>query len=165
MWIAGIFMMLWGLGIAALAAILVGISTRIVVVRTSQLAAVQDLLSAAKNRQLQADLKVKDLEIGNLKTRSDMADASIAAAKVEVARAGGAQQGVEIELSKQRARAADAERSLLELREKIGGRSISEAQRKKFLEVTAGARKGEVKISAISGDPESIAFAEELRCS
>jgi hypothetical protein len=55
--------MLWGLAIAALAAIVVGISTRLAVVRTGQLGDAQDQLIAAKDRQLQAELKEKDRQI------------------------------------------------------------------------------------------------------
>jgi hypothetical protein len=63
-------LMLWGLGLAAIAAVFVVIATRIVVTRTGQLAATQDLLSEAKDRHLQTDLKAKDVEIGNLKLRA-----------------------------------------------------------------------------------------------
>jgi hypothetical protein len=58
--------MLWGLAMAAFAAVFVVIATRIVVNRTAKLSETQELLSAAKVRQLQSDLKGKDIEIGNL---------------------------------------------------------------------------------------------------
>jgi len=59
--------MISGLALAALAAIFVLVATRIVVRRSGQLSEAQQLLSAARDRQLQADLKGKDIEIGNLK--------------------------------------------------------------------------------------------------
>ncbi|QNI33648.1 hypothetical protein H7849_06880 [Alloacidobacterium dinghuense] len=59
--------MLWGLGIAAFAAVLIVISTRLIVVRTGQQSSAQGLLDAAKDRQLEADLKAKDLKIAELK--------------------------------------------------------------------------------------------------
>lgn len=60
------FVMLWSLAFAAVAAIAVGISTRLVVVRTGQLAKSQELLSAAKDRQLKEDLGQKDADIAGL---------------------------------------------------------------------------------------------------
>lgn len=48
--------MLGGLAIAALAALWIGISTRLVVVRSGQLTDAQNLLTAAKDRQLRSDL-------------------------------------------------------------------------------------------------------------
>jgi hypothetical protein len=58
--------MIWGLALAALAALLIGYSTRLVVVRSSALGQAQGELMAAKDRQLQADLKAKDLAIAAL---------------------------------------------------------------------------------------------------
>ena len=55
-------LMLWGLALAAITAIFVVLATRIVVNRTGQLSETQELLSAAKDRQLQSDLKGKDIE-------------------------------------------------------------------------------------------------------
>jgi hypothetical protein len=62
--------MLSGLALAAVAAVVIGISTRLVVVRPGQQSKAQELLSAAKDRQLQSDLKAKDVEMGNLKVRA-----------------------------------------------------------------------------------------------
>jgi hypothetical protein len=62
--------MIWGLALAAIAAVFVVLATRVVVTRTGQLSAAQELLNTAKDRQLQADLKVKDVEIGNLNVRA-----------------------------------------------------------------------------------------------
>jgi hypothetical protein len=95
--------MIWGLAIAAVAAIVVGISTRIVIVRGRHLAGVQDLLSAAKDRQLQTDLKNKDIEIGNLKILSDTAEAQISEAKLKAA-------GLELEAAQLRTQLASQER-------------------------------------------------------
>jgi hypothetical protein len=59
-------LMLWGLGLAAVAAVFVGIATRIVITRSGQLSIAQGLLSDAKDRQLQSDLKAKDGEIARI---------------------------------------------------------------------------------------------------
>jgi hypothetical protein len=55
--------MIWGLALAALAALFVLIATRVVVTRAAQLSAAQDSLSSAKDRRLQSDLKDKDVKI------------------------------------------------------------------------------------------------------
>jgi hypothetical protein len=55
--------MLWGLALAALAAVVIGVSTRLVVVRSGQQSEAQELLSAAKDRQLAGDLKYRDEKI------------------------------------------------------------------------------------------------------
>jgi hypothetical protein len=83
--------MLWGLALAAVATVFVVLATRIVVTRTGQLSEAQSLLSDAKDRQLQSDLKVKDVEIKNLGTdavaRAKEADVRIAGAQQAAAEA------------------------------------------------------------------------------
>jgi hypothetical protein len=49
--------MLWGLALAAVAAIVLGISTRLIVLRAGQQAESQGLLSEAKDRKALADSK------------------------------------------------------------------------------------------------------------
>lgn len=66
--------MIWGLALAALAAVFVLIATRVVVTRAAQLSSAQDSLSSAKDRRLQSDLKDKDVKI---------AEANLARIKVE----------------------------------------------------------------------------------
>ena len=58
--------MLWGLAFAAAAAIVVGISTRLIVLRTGQQADSQTLLSAAKDRELRDNLAQKEADIAGL---------------------------------------------------------------------------------------------------
>jgi hypothetical protein len=62
--------MIWGLALAAIAAVFVVIATRVVVTRTGELSTAQDLLSEAKDRQLREDLKAKDLEIEKLRQQA-----------------------------------------------------------------------------------------------
>jgi len=64
-------LMLWGLGFAAFAAAWIGIATRLVILRTGQQAEAQELLNAAKERELQIDLKQKDLSIAALNEESE----------------------------------------------------------------------------------------------
>jgi hypothetical protein len=56
--------MLWGLVVAALAAVWVVVTTRLTIVRSKELSVVQDLLDSAKDRQYQEESKSKDLKIG-----------------------------------------------------------------------------------------------------
>lgn len=55
--------MIWGLAIAAIAAVFVLISTRVVVAKSKELSNIQDRLSNAKDKQLALDLKAKDSQI------------------------------------------------------------------------------------------------------
>ena len=79
--------LIWALVIGAIAAILVGLATYIVIVRGKRLADAQTLLSAAKDRQLVSDLGAKDVEIGKAKIESakagkDAGDAALKAAQI-----------------------------------------------------------------------------------
>jgi hypothetical protein len=58
--------MLWGLALAAVAAVVIGISTRLVIVRSRQQSEAQELLSEAKDRKLALDLRDKDLKIAEV---------------------------------------------------------------------------------------------------
>jgi hypothetical protein len=79
--------MLWGLVIAAIAAIWIVLSTRLAVIRAKELGTTQGLLSDAKDRQLQTDLKAKDIEIGNLRVKADATEAGISEANQKAAEA------------------------------------------------------------------------------
>jgi hypothetical protein len=79
--------MIAGLILAAIAAVLIVLATRLVVLRTKQLAVAQGQLETAKDRQLNADLKDKDLEIQGLKTTAESAAKDIGTAKADVAKA------------------------------------------------------------------------------
>lgn len=52
--------MLWGLGIAALAAVWIGLATRMVIFRSKQLATAQSQLDSAKERELQSQVAAAD---------------------------------------------------------------------------------------------------------
>lgn len=156
-----------------------------------QLASAQSALLKAKDDNLTGELKDKDVKIAdatklgqeakeraeklehdNLTLRGQVAtlETNAAQAQKDVANlqkaasdAKAAQQRVETELAKQRERTAIAERSLLELQDKLRYRNVSKEQREAFIKATSRATKGEIEVSALSGDPESIAFAESLR--
>ena len=65
---------IWGLALAAIAAVFVVIATRIVVSRTGELSAAQDLLSEAKGRE--KDLKIAEAQ-GDAADANDRAGAAI----------------------------------------------------------------------------------------
>lgn len=97
-------------------------------------------------------------------------DSGLTAAKTELgkqqeraANADAAQKKVEIELSEQRQKTAEAELNLLELQGKLNWRTISETQRKNFLKAANGKRKGIVNIITIGSDAEARSYAENLR--
>jgi hypothetical protein len=79
--------MLWALAIAAIAGLFAVLATRKVVTLSGKLSTAQDSLGSAKDRQLQTDLKNKDVEIGKLKLRSDTAEAGVATAEADAAKA------------------------------------------------------------------------------
>ncbi len=56
-------LMLWGLGFTVVATLFVLVATRMVVFRAGQLSTAQEALGEAKDRQLESDLKGKDIKI------------------------------------------------------------------------------------------------------
>jgi len=66
--------MIWGLALAAIAAVFVLIATRIVVTRAGELSAAQDLLSEAKDRE--KDVKIAEAQRG-VADANDRAGAAI----------------------------------------------------------------------------------------
>jgi hypothetical protein len=72
--------MIWGLALAAIAAVFVVVATRVVVTRSGQLSAAQDLLTDAKDRQLRLDLSDKDVKIADAQKAAGEANERAAAA-------------------------------------------------------------------------------------
>lgn len=65
-------------------------------------------------------------------------------------------------MAKQQERTAEAEKALIELQQKVKGRTVTADQMERFKAVTAGSSKGAVQIRVQDGDPEAIAFAVAL---
>src|ERR1022692_219141 len=63
-------LMIWGFSLAAFFTVCGIAATQMVVFKTEEQSKKQDLLNTAEDRQLQSDLKAKDVEIGNLKVRA-----------------------------------------------------------------------------------------------
>lgn len=77
---------LLGLGIAALAAVWIGITSRMAYVRSKQLAVAQDQLNTAKEAQLKLDLQERDERIADANKAAGDANERAALAQLELAR-------------------------------------------------------------------------------
>lgn len=144
--------MLWGLVIAAVAAAWIVLTTRLTVLRSQQLSAAQGELDLAKDRQLQTDLKEKDVEIGNLKMKSETAEAGITSAQAEAARAN---------------LLAEQERlARVKLEKQLAPRMLSEKDRQDIADhlrmFTPNFVGRKVTISSQTGDAEGMVFALEI---
>jgi hypothetical protein len=78
--------MLWGLGVAALAAVWIGLTTRLTIVRSKQLTVAQGQLDAAKEAQLKLSLQERDEKIANANKAAGDANEKAALAQLELAR-------------------------------------------------------------------------------
>jgi hypothetical protein len=106
-------------------------------------------------RQFDKDLTGAKTELSKQQERAADADARVAGLEQDAASA-------KTEMAKQQARAATAERILLELRQKIKGRTLTAEQKQEFIALTKNIPKGPLSVTAMDGDPESIAFAKQL---
>lgn len=136
--------------------------------------AIQDDASArieeAKTAAATANERAGKLENDNLKLRGDLNTESgkVAGLQKAAADAKAAQQRVEIDLAKQQERAAIAERSLLQLKEHLKDRTISDEQRGKiitFLQTTLqnGIPCGKVLINWVAGEPDAYSLAMRIQ--
>jgi hypothetical protein len=129
-------------------------------------------IAEASKDAAQANEGTKALENANLILRRDLNEAAgkvasiqkdAADAQKDAADAKAAQQRVEVEWAKQKARAAIAERALLELQEKFKPRALSAAQRVRLIESLRRVPKGPVEVFQVEGDREAFDFAEQIR--
>jgi hypothetical protein len=67
-----------------------------------------------------------------------------------------------LDLSKQQEKTVNAEKALLELRERTRQRSLTEGQREHLISSLRTVRMGDFEIWSQVGDPESNAFADQL---
>jgi len=143
--------MLWALAVAAIAAMAVGIATWKVVTKAKQLGDVQDELT------LTLRSKVATLEIAAGSTVKDLLNLQKAADDAKAA-----QQKVEIDLAKQRERAAIAERALLELQEKIKPRRLSEEQKQALVRLLSPEIPIAPRIFSGMDVPDGEAFKQDF---
>jgi F0F1-type ATP synthase membrane subunit b/b' len=118
----------------------------------------------------EAHERAGNLEHDNLILRGDLNTeiGKVAGLQKSAADAKAAQQKVEIELAKQQERTAIAERNLLQLREYLKDRTISNEQQRKFVAFLNQAKKdgmesGKVMIWWVSSDPDSYPLAMQLK--
>ena len=148
-------LMLWGLIAAAVAAVWIVLSTRLAVIRTKELGTAQGLLSDAKDRQLQIDLKSKDIEIGNLKVRSDTAEKEIGSAKADTAKA--TQRAAEAN------KTAEEERiERLKLEAQIAPRRLTQEQMQSMANACILFQGRSVTIRSYALDAEGAILAKQL---
>jgi len=81
--------MIWGLGVAALAAVWIVLTTRMTLVLSKQLTVAQDRLATAKEAQLKLDLREKDERIADADKVAGEANERAALAQLELARLNG----------------------------------------------------------------------------
>jgi hypothetical protein len=132
--------MIWALVTAAIAAILVVLTTRISLQRTKELADAQAQLSKLKEEALQADLREKDLKIAE--ANRNAGEANERAGKFEE-------------------EAAKLTAENLRLQAAIGPRRLSERQQQALTELAAfGGRT--VGIKSYSSDTEGLVLASQI---
>ena len=147
--------MLWALGFAALAAIVVLITTRIITTRSGQLNVAQALLSDEKERLLKADLAQKDLAIAGLTLRAQTAEGQIAEATRGAAEAtrGAAEANKATEIEK-------IER--LRLEESVRPRRLSPEQKTNLADMLKKHSAATVPVATYVGTPDGTAFGADL---
>jgi flagellar biosynthesis GTPase FlhF len=167
--------MIWGLALAALAAVFVLIATRVVVTRASQLSTAQDELSEAKERTLQADLKEKDRQIADAQRgsaeaneRATKAEQSLASAEEHAKEADAKAEGFRLEIAKanesaakSQERAAQLESNLVKLRKEAEPRRLSGEQKERLARLLAG-HPAPIGVVSKMVDTEASDFADDF---
>ncbi len=116
--------MVWGLAIAAIAAVFVLISTRVVVAKAKELSQVQDQLGEAKGKQLAVDLKAKDTQIELAKKGAAEATATAKGFESKIAESDARAKSAEAQVASAMARSDEAVATV-----KTADARIAEAQR------------------------------------
>jgi hypothetical protein len=137
----------------------------------ARIAAINDEVSNsaiadASKEAADANAKAKELEQNNLQLQGKIAEESgkVAGLQKSAADARAVQQRVETELAKQQERAANAERSLLELEERIKPRILTGDQRTILVDRLKQFDHGKVIISAeLRAGGEGMEYADRLR--
>jgi len=100
-----------------------------------------------------------DQRISKNEADTALANAEVAKASAEAANAFERTKIVEMDLEKQRERAAKAETDLLALKERLKPRHFMLAQRTRLVDVLSRGEKGEISIDFMAADAESEQFA------
>lgn len=131
------------------------LAQHLALVRTKTVSALKTELSKAKDRQLQVALAERDIKIGEANRAAGDANRSAAEIRERANR-------LEKEAAQQRERAAVAERTLLELKERTKPRALTADQRDILIGALRNTVRGRVEIACISGDSEGQALAEQI---
>lgn len=149
--------------VAAVAATGLLVTQYIAFKKAGQLNTAQARLDGAKEAVLTADSKEKDSQIASLRIRAGEAEAGIATAKGDASTALAKQQSVETKLAAQQERAAVAERSLLELQERIKPRRLTDQQAANFVAVLNKLPNTPLKFGwTQGGGDEGFKFLQQL---
>lgn len=113
-------------------------------------------LVQAKDRQLQLSMRDKDIEIGSIKERVAAADGKVAGLEHDAAVAKG-------DMAKQQTRAAIAEKELLELKERIRPRRLTNKEAADFVAALQKVPNSRLKLGYTSGGgDEAFNFLKQL---
>jgi hypothetical protein len=110
----------------------------------------------------QARAAKAEQDASEAKTTATKTNERAAALEKDAAQAKAAQQRVEIDLAKQKEKAATAEHALLQLQRRAEPRRISADQRVRLVALLSQSPKGKVSISCVLGDGEGLAFAKDI---
>jgi hypothetical protein len=151
-------LMLWGLGVALIATAFVFIATRLIITRSGELSATQELLSAAKDRQLSSDLRDKDVKIGDAQHATADISGQLEKERQKTAlfqkEADVARLALEARIADEANRAGQLQRIAL-------GRILTDP--KVFVKSLEGKPKAKVEVVYPSGtDPEPFSFASQI---
>src|SRR5262245_12062664 len=126
----------------------------------------RDARDAAFDRiKLQTAVSIAESATRTAEATKQASEAGVEAARAgaEAASANERTKTLELEAGKQRERAAEAERRLLELHEKAKSRQIPEEQRTRLVTLlSAASPKGLVGLGSVRGDAEGGTLAEQI---
>jgi hypothetical protein len=118
--------------------------------------------SEANAREASERIAALNRQAEELRLEAETARKEIGAAKAEAAKANERTGTLELETAQQREKAAVAERSLLELQQRVQDRHLTAGQRMALTDGLTHGPKGEITIMCVGGNPEPCVFAEEL---
>ncbi len=130
--------------------------------RKDELTGAEDLRKAGQIANLENSNLTLRGQVANLEINAATANKDLAVLQKSATDAKAAQQKVEIDLAKQQAKTADAEKSLLELQRHMQPRRISPEQRARLVAILAQGPKGKVSINCVLGDGEGHTFANDV---
>ncbi len=108
-----------------------------------------------------AQIAAADARAADANRQAAEAGRGTAEALAQAAAANERAGALEVESARQRERAANAERTLLELQQRVQDRAISPAERTALISALRNTT-GQIRVSCVGGNPEPCAFARQL---